>query len=145
MSAISSVMTNALEAAVGGIKSPTGLPPAQRPTSGSEITAIGQAAAPVAYRLLGAPLDLQNLAKAQASCQQTQSISSSLVEQPLQQGAHTILCDVSRGTARPLVPLSQRKDVFKALHNISHPGIIASKRLISSRFVLKGMAKDITA
>ncbi len=61
------------------------------------------------------------------------------------QGTQLLWYDVSRGPPRPLAPLSFRKVVFKALHNIGHPGVLPSKQLISTRFVWKGMVKDITA
>jgi hypothetical protein len=63
---------------------------------------------------------------------------------PLQFGDSTILCDVTDGKARPVVPKSHQRDVFTALHGIALPGTLATKRLVSTRFVWKGMAKDIT-
>ena len=53
--------------------------------------------------------------------------------------------DVSTGTFRPLVPTALRRSVFALLHNVSHPGCRATRRLISSRFVWKSLAKDVTA
>ena len=42
-----------------------------------------------------------------------------------------------------MVPLSWRKTVFNSLHSLAHPGIRASRRLISSRFVWRGLAADV--
>ena len=53
------------------------------------------------------------------------------------------MCDVSSGHWRPLVPLTWRRRVFLAVHNLAHPGIRASRRLISARFMWKGMAADV--
>jgi hypothetical protein len=141
------VADSLLRPAVGGVKAPSRSPSALRPASGSVVAAVGHPVAPAASRLLGPLVNLQDLARDQVTCQQTQDtvLSSSLVVRPLQQGAHTILCNVSRGAAWPLAPTSHRKGVFEALHNISQPGIIVSKHLISSRFVWKGMAKGVTA
>jgi transposase InsO family protein len=60
------------------------------------------------------------------------------------QGAR-LLCDVSLGTARLVVPVVFRQAVFDAIHGIAHPGIRASKRLISARFVWKGMGAEVSA
>ena len=58
-------------------------------------------------------------------------------------GNNDILCDISTGSLRPLVPLQLRHKLFIQLHSISHPGVRASKRLISSRFVWPGMSRDV--
>ena len=49
-----------------------------------------------------------------------------------------LLCDNLTGTLRPLVPEVLRKSLFLALHNVSHPGVRGSRRLISARFVWPG-------
>ena len=54
-----------------------------------------------------------------------------------------LLCDVSTGTPRPLVPDTLRKDIFSALHGIAHPGIRATRRMISARFVWKNVNSDV--
>jgi Integrase zinc binding domain len=54
-----------------------------------------------------------------------------------------LLGDSSTAVFRPLVPLSFRRIVFDHIHNLAHPGIRATKRLISSRFVWHTMATDI--
>ncbi len=40
-----------------------------------------------------------------------------------------------RHTPRPLVPVNSTQAVISSLHNFAHPGIRATKRLITSRFV----------
>ncbi len=40
------------------------------------------------------------------------------------------------------MPVAFRRKVFAALHNIAHPGIRASKRLLAARFVWKGLRSD---
>ena len=54
-----------------------------------------------------------------------------------------LICDARTNVLRPLVPSSQRFKVFSALHSLSHPGIRGSRRLISSRFVWRGLANDV--
>jgi hypothetical protein len=53
--------------------------------------------------------------------------------------------DVSTGAFRPLVPLPHRPQVLDHLHSPAHPGRQATRRLISSRYVWHGLAKDVTA
>lgn len=55
-----------------------------------------------------------------------------------------ILCDVSLGYPRPLVPPAMRRDVFNILHGLSHPGARGTKRLISRDFVWHHLKRDIT-
>jgi len=70
--------------------------------------------------------------------QMTKFSSLSVVSVPIQ--GTTILCDISTGSPRPLVPTNLRQEVFQSLHQISHPGIRGSKRLISTRFVWTGLS-----
>nr|CAH8872176.1 unnamed protein product [Trichobilharzia regenti] len=62
---------------------------------------------------------------------------------PLLNSETTILCDMSTGTPRPIVPTSLRRTVFESLHNLSHPGIRATDKLISARFAWPGMNRDV--
>ncbi|GFS42933.1 integrase catalytic domain-containing protein [Trichonephila inaurata madagascariensis] len=55
-----------------------------------------------------------------------------------------IFCDVSRVKVRPYVPEEHRFEVFRSLHNPSHPGIHAAERLILDCFIWPSMLKDIT-
>ena len=61
--------------------------------------------------------------------------------QPLQD---LLYGDTSTGTFLPLVPVSLRRAVFAFLHNSSHPGMRATRRLISSRFVWPRLAKQVS-
>ena len=51
-------------------------------------------------------------------------------------------CDTSTGKARPYIPASLQQQVFQSLHSLSHPGIKASAKLITQRFVWLNMQKD---
>ena len=55
----------------------------------------------------------------------------------------TILCDISNRIPRPFVPQPFRKLVFKNIHNLSHPSVRSTRKLISARFVWPGMAKEV--
>ena len=45
----------------------------------------------------------------------------------------SVLCDVSKGHARLLVPAGLRREVFGVLHKSSQPGIRAPIKLVSGR------------
>jgi hypothetical protein len=92
-------------------------------------------------------VDYLALAAAQASCADCEKLRGSAtltVREHVVDGIK-LLCDFSTGVARPLVPTCFRAAVFSALHGIAHPGIRASRRLISSRFVWPAMAADVAA
>lgn len=52
------------------------------------------------------------------------------------------MCDFSTGVPRPLLPPVFRAIAFAATHGLAHPGIKATKRLLSARWVWKSMAVD---
>ena len=62
---------------------------------------------------------------------------------PLANSTHPLYCDTSTGNQRPIVPLSWRRTVFDSLHGLSHPGIRATQKLITSRFVWPGINSDV--
>ena len=62
---------------------------------------------------------------------------------PLAMSDATILCDVSTGTSRPYVPAAFRRSIFDSLHCLSHPGIRATQRLITTRYVWPGIKSDV--
>ncbi|GBM54870.1 Transposon Tf2-9 polyprotein, partial [Araneus ventricosus] len=57
---------------------------------------------------------------------------------PCQTSNCNLLCDTSTGVPRPFVPTSFRKLIFDHLHNLAHPGIAASTKLISARYIWPG-------
>ena len=54
-----------------------------------------------------------------------------------------LICDVSSGKARPLVPETWRRRIFEAVHSLSHPGVRATKKLITSRFIWPSAPSDV--
>ena len=60
-------------------------------------------------------------------------------------GQATLLCDVSTGQPRPVVPTTWRRKVFDIIHGLSHPSIRTTKALLSSKFVWPGLNKQATA
>ena len=78
-------------------------------------------------------------------CSLQSSQTSTLVVEavPLANSAHPLYCDTYTGTQRPLVPQSWRRTVFNSLHGLSHPGIRATQKLITSHFVWPGINTDV--
>ena len=62
---------------------------------------------------------------------------------PLPLSESTILCDTSTGVARPVVPLEFRHAVFNLLHSLSHPGIRATQKLLTDRYVWPNINTDV--
>ncbi|GBN11902.1 Pro-Pol polyprotein [Araneus ventricosus] len=54
-----------------------------------------------------------------------------------------LYCDISTQVIRPYIPKTHRYQVFRNLHDLAHPGVRATVRLICSRFVWLKMKKDI--
>ena len=90
-------------------------------------------------------LDWSVLARDQQTCTQTQEIAArgSLQVKKVLVEEVELLCDLSTGVLRPLVPVQQRRAIFDAVHNLAHPGIRATQRLITSRFVWQGCGADV--
>lgn len=55
----------------------------------------------------------------------------------------SLLCDVSGNIPRPVVPQAMCRRVFDTVHSLSHPGINATVKLVSSKFTWHGMAKQV--
>ncbi|OBQ32412.1 MAG: hypothetical protein AN484_27985, partial [Aphanizomenon flos-aquae WA102] len=93
------------------------------------------------------PVNFQALAAAQLTCKETQQLLTSNSLQIVYQdiGDLQLAGDASTGVFRPLVPVQFRHNIFNQLHDIAHPGRLASRRIVSSRFVWRGLAKDVTA
>ena len=60
-------------------------------------------------------------------------------------GQRRLMCDVSTGTPRPLVPAAMRREVFDIVHGLSHPGTSATVRIMTGKFVWHGIARDVRA
>ena len=93
------------------------------------------------------PVDFTELAFAQPSCPDVQAMlaSSSLSVVSKKVGAAEILGDVSTGTFRPLLPARFRSAAVLSLHNIHHPGVRASRRLVCASFCWPKMGSFVSA
>ncbi|KFD45657.1 hypothetical protein M513_13470 [Trichuris suis] len=55
----------------------------------------------------------------------------------------TLWCDLSHDRVRPFVPASLRRKIFFTLHSPSHPGVRATRRLITQHYIWPAMNRDI--
>ena len=55
----------------------------------------------------------------------------------------TMLCDVSTGTPCQYIPPKFQHMNFNSLHSLSHPGVKATQRLITARFVWPNINHDV--
>jgi cleavage and polyadenylation specificity factor subunit 1 len=53
-----------------------------------------------------------------------------------------LYCDTSAGKPRPYIPFPLRRQIFDSLHSLSHPGIKATAKLVSQRFVWPAIQKE---
>ena len=91
-------------------------------------------------------IDYKEIAKAQAVDEDVTKLmkeSQSLQLEKVAIENVEVLCDVSTGHPRPVVPASCRKQVFNSIHDLCHPGPKPTTRAISSRFIWKGLKKDV--
>ncbi|XP_037503479.1 uncharacterized protein LOC119378389 [Rhipicephalus sanguineus] len=70
-------------------------------------------------------------------------LSLVLAEIPLPYTTTMVTCDASQKSPRPFVPVQFRRAVFDSLHELSHPGIRATQRLVTDRFVWPGINADV--
>ena len=94
-------------------------------------------------------IDYGELANAQVKDPDVQAYRTAitklrLVDVPFADGAFTILCDISTGSARPVVLEMWRRRVFDTIHALAHPGARLTKRLVSAKFVWHGLNKHVT-
>ena len=90
-------------------------------------------------------LNWAQLATGQATCGDLAAIRARRPHHlvAVQVEGYPVWCDVSAGLWRPVVPVDFRRQVFDTVHGLVHPGVRATTRLVSNRFVWPGLATDI--
>jgi transposase InsO family protein len=94
------------------------------------------------------PIGLQELATAQASDTELQQLlnnnqTSLQIKKVVLANTNTpIYCDTSTPAAKPFIPAVLRRQVFDSLHNLAHPGVKVTIKLVSDRFTWPGIRKD---
>ena len=54
-----------------------------------------------------------------------------------------VCCEVSTSKNRPYLPKTLRSTIFSIIHNLSHPSIRVTRKLITAKYFWPGMNKDI--
>jgi hypothetical protein len=92
-------------------------------------------------------VNFEAMAAEQKGCTEMQRLLSGLSLQLAfcQAGTQRLAGDGSTGVFHSIVPQKFRKDIFFHFHNISHSGRLTCLCMVSSRFVWRGLATDITA
>ncbi|UYV74539.1 hypothetical protein LAZ67_12000067 [Cordylochernes scorpioides] len=95
------------------------------------------------------PYDPKSLAEAQAVDQELQALLTSENRSSLQlekvqipETNISLYCDVSTAKPRPFVLASCRRIIFSAYHNLSHPGVRATTRMVTAHYVWPSVKKD---
>lgn len=86
--------------------------------------------------------DLHGIARCQENDEETQSFAERLTPIDLTNNL-VLLCDTSTSVPRPFVPSSLREDVILSLHNLSHPGVKGTSKLIKHRYFWPSMDATI--
>ncbi len=89
---------------------------------------------------------LEELAEAQKADDELarmKATSTALKPVQLNPGSHRIIYETSRSTLRPFVPVRLRKRLFDRYHNLHHPGIKGTNKLITERYFWPSATKDI--
>jgi hypothetical protein len=117
------------------------IPPASLPSEPPRQTTLQVPAADAQ------PIDFLELSFAQPSCSDVQAmlVSPSLSVVSKKVGAVEVLGDVSTGVFRPLLPARFRSASVLSLHNIHHPGVRATRRLVCSSFCWPKMGVFVAA
>ena len=93
-------------------------------------------------------MDYDAIAKAQktdAELEKLKSVSHKLIfTNFVLPGTDTeVICETKSGRARPFIPAAFRRTAFDTVHNLSHPGIRASRKTVALRFFWPSMNVDI--
>ena len=91
-------------------------------------------------------IDLHQLAKDQSSSIEIKAYRTAITGLVLQDVSFedtTLLCDVSLGKPRPVIPREWTRKVFATVHSLSHSGPRPTQRAIADRFVWHGLKKDV--
>jgi transposase InsO family protein len=114
-------------------------------TSNVVADALSRPAVAVVQLADSAAVDYADMAAEQQRCAATQQLAeaASLQVVRVAMHGHNVLCDISTGTPRPLVPPKWQQAVFHSVHDLAHPGVRATKRLVTSRYVWARCAADV--
>ncbi|WP_265324231.1 DDE-type integrase/transposase/recombinase, partial [Clostridioides difficile] len=110
-----------------------------------EQNVVADALSRVQIAAIERPWSMDELIEAQKkdnSLQELMSTNPNLSTQTVRDGK-ALVCETSAREVRPYVPENFRMRVFDQYHGIAHPGVRATKRLISSRHFWPTMLTDV--
>ncbi|GFS10956.1 Pol polyprotein [Elysia marginata] len=94
-------------------------------------------------------IDYKAMAEAQEHDEEIQALKTAITGLNLQSvqisnDGPKLLCDVSTGNHGPIVPKAFQRQVFETIHNLAHPGRKSTVKLVTQKFVWRGLKKQIT-
>lgn len=91
-------------------------------------------------------IDYRKLASDQATSAEIaayRTAITSLLLKDVEFQGYSLLCDLSLGKPRPIIPREWTYRIFENIHSLSHAGTKPTQRAISDRFVWHGLKKDV--
>ena len=115
---------------------------------GKENVVAGNLSRPPAMvsAILSPDIDYRQLSADQAASDKILAYRTVITDLQLQDVPMTdfaVLCDISTGRQRPVVPKEWTRPIFNALHGLSHAGPRPTLRAIQKRFVWHSMKSDV--
>lgn len=93
------------------------------------------------------PLDYTELAKKQDQDEELKTIANKgkylFKKIAIPHTTAKVTCEMTSSTARPYLPPDFRKVAFHAIHDLSHPGIRATRKLVTARYWWPSMNSDV--
>ena len=95
-------------------------------------------------------IDYTDMARAQSASLDVQAYKTAvtsleIINTKVSDQGPELLCDISTGFPRPIVPPDFRRSVFNTVHSLAHSGVKATVKLISEKFVWHGMRKQVSS
>ena len=84
------------------------------------------------------------LLEAQKSCPDCISLTASQSFDVRPAGGEGVLASFATGEPRILLPAAFRRQAFEEVHNLAHPGVKVSKKLVAKRFLWPGLQRDVS-
>lgn len=59
-------------------------------------------------------------------------------------GRDSVTCELTTGNPRPYLPRQYRYEAYKALHDLCHPGVRTTRKMVAEKYFWPGMNKDLS-
>lgn len=91
-------------------------------------------------------INFEAIAKAQETDNEFENLKNNKLlkfsQVPLSESSAQIFCETSTGFIRPYIPKNFRLEVFKSVHDLSHPSIKSTNKMLTSKFFWPAINKD---